>query len=295
MSIDIKSGKPSLHQEIEQHIAAELVRNGSIELTSRNPRHVAQAAELLPFGTSVYLPARPEQTLSERLELLRCIHESGLNPVPHLSLVQIGSRGELKEFLERAAGECGVHRVHLIGGEEPGKDVEFADSTSIIRDGILAEAGISDMSITGYPEGHPRIELEVLQADFQSKLEQASAQGLGIDVLTQFSFAPSRLIEYCSFLDRIAPEINLYISLAGPASDDRLARYAQRRGISPSLRGLDSLGVKAAADSCHTDPDEQLTVIARHCAMKGSNNIIGIHMLSLGGFLDSARWMQRHC
>ena len=62
-------------------------------------------------------------------------------------------------------------------------------------------------------------------------------------------------------------------------------------GVGASLRALQDLGMKAAKLIMHTDPMEQLHLLAHHCATDAASNIIGIHLYSFGGFPGSAQWM----
>ena len=77
-------------------------------------------------------------------------------------------------------------------------------------------------------------------------------------VVTQFSFAPNRVVEYCAQLARSAPEVSIYVGVAGPTDPVALARYAQRCGVSASLRALRNLGSGIAQLVTHSDPSEQL-------------------------------------
>ena len=273
--------------------AHELVANGSIELTSSNPAHIREAAELLPFGLDVFVPRHKNQSLEDNLGALIALRESGFNPVPHLAARMIASRQELKSFLDKAVTEAGVNQVLTIGGDWNESRGPYADSASILRDGVLSECGIKEVGVSGYPEGHPAIPLKVLEDDFVQKVALAQEQALGLHVVTQFSFAPNRIVEFCSSLQRLAPNVPVYAGLAGPTNAARLLKYAQMCGVSSSLRALSSMGIKAVKLSSHTDPGEQLTVLARHCALAHGCNIIGIHIFSFGGFVQSAQWMRK--
>src|SRR5204863_1650851 len=137
----------------------------------------------------------------------------------------IASREELREVLKRAAGEHGMHRVLLIGGDEARPKGPYADSLQLLEEGVLAECGIREIGVAGYPEGHPRIPPNALDAAFAKKLALAKKQGLGVYVVTQFAFAPNRVVEFCSGLARSAPEVPVYVGVAGPTDPVALARY----------------------------------------------------------------------
>jgi methylenetetrahydrofolate reductase (NADPH) len=186
-----------------------------------------------------------------------------------------------------------VHRVLLIGGDIPEPAGPYVDAAAVLRDGILAEMGIREVGLAGYPEGHPRIPPRVLDVALEEKLTLVSDQGLGSYVVTQFSFVPSRIVEYCARLARAAPKLPIYVGMPGPTTPAALVRYARICGVSTSLRALIDLGFKAARLLRHTSPEEQLVVLAHYCAARPVCNVVGVHIFSFGGFLKSAEWMHR--
>ncbi len=146
----------------------------------------------------------------------------------------------------------------------------------------------------GYPEGHPRISSAALEQAFAEKRSLAAAQGLGTYVVTQFSFAPARVVEFCATMARAAPEVPIYVGLAGPTNPVALLRFAQRCGVSASLRALRAQGMDAVRLVTHTDPADQLAAIARYCAAHADCNVVGIHLFTFGGVTASADWMNRY-
>ncbi len=270
---------------------AELASGASLELALREWPRVEEAAGLLPAGTRVYVTALPKHSIAATLDGLRAIRARGLDPVPHVAARRIASRAELAEFLAEAVRTHGVQRVLLIGGDEPQQRGPYPDALTLLRDGVLAEAGIREVGIAGYPEGHPRIPTAVLNAAFDAKLAEVAAQGLGAYVVPQFSFVPARVVEYCAALARAAPAVPVYVGIAGPTDPAALLRYAQRCGVSASLRALRNLGVGVVRIVSHTDPREQLLAVAHYCAGHDACNVVGAHFFSFGGFVPTARWL----
>lgn len=277
------------------HVISDLVANGSIELSVAALEQIPKASQLLPFGTSVYVPSPAKKGLHSNIGIVEALSAAGLEAVPHIAARKVKSRRQLRQYLLRVVQDYGVHRVLIIGGDVAQAAGPYADSSALLHDDVLAEAGILEIGIAGYPEGHPKIPPRVLHADFDEKLELASRLGLGIEVITQFTFAPARIIEYCAALSHRAPEVPVYVGVAGPTQTAMLIRYARYCGVSASLRALADFGVKAVKLMSHTDPDEQLTVLAQYCAMREACNVIGIHVFSFGGFERSAAWMRTKC
>ena len=119
----------------------------------------------------------------------------------------------------------------------------------------------------------------------------AARQGLGTHLVTQFSFAPKRIVEYCADVARRAPGVPVYVGLAGPTSPVALMRFAQRCGVSTSLRALQAEGLKAVRLFTHADPADQLMALAAHIRSGSARNVVGVHLYSFGGAVRTAQWM----
>jgi methylenetetrahydrofolate reductase (NADPH) len=273
--------------------AAELVSGGSLEIGAHRPQDAREIATLLPSGTPVYVNHLPRHRLLDTIPTLIAVREAGLEPVPHVAARRIRDRGEFTAFLARAVGEAGVRKALILGGDEPEAAGPYADGAALIREGLLAKAGLREIGLPGYPEGHPRIASATLEQAFAEKLALAKAQGLGSYVVTQFSFAPARVIEYCASLARSAPNVPVYVGLAGPTNPMALLRFAQRCGVSASLRALRSQGMDAVRLVTHTDPADQLAALAHYCAVHADCNVVGIHLFTFGGVAAAARWINQ--
>jgi methylenetetrahydrofolate reductase (NADPH) len=271
---------------------AELVAAGSLEISPRELHKLGEVAALLPKDTCVYVPSLPGLPLARTLEMVSALRAAGLDPVPHVSARRVLDRGELEAFLKEAASRYGVHRVLVIGGDEPKAKGPFDDSLEVLRSGLLAEAGIREIGVSGYPEGHPRIAVSLLASSFEEKVRLAAEQGLGLYVVTQFSFAPKRVVEFCAQLARSAPAVGVYVGIAGPSDPAALLRYAQRCGVSTSLRALKNLGTGIARLVVHTDPHEQVAALGGYLERRGAGNVVGVHLYSFGGAVRTASWMR---
>ncbi len=282
---------PASATEPRQAGLAELIAASSLEMSPRELHRAGEIAALLPANTCVYIPSLPGLPLGRTLEAIAAVRASGLDPVPHVSARRILDGKEFKSFLKEAISGYGVHRVMLIGGDEPRPKGPYADSLQLLEEGVLAECGVREIGVAGYPEGHPKISNAALQEAFGRKIRLAKTQNLGLYVVTQFSFAPARVVEYCSELARSAPSIPVYVGIAGPTDPIALARYAQRCGVSASLRALRTLGAGIARLVTHTDPREHVLAAARYAARE-SSNVVGVHLYSFGGAVRTAAWMR---
>jgi methylenetetrahydrofolate reductase (NADH) len=285
------AGAPILPRpEISSGIA-DLIASATLEMTADRADDARVIAAMLPAGTRIYINHLPRQTFGDSLSALVAVREAGLEPVPHVAARRISSRAAVRMFLEEAVRKAGISKVLLLGGDDPQPRGPYPDGAALLRDGVLAGSGVREVALPGYPEGHPVISRDVLERALMEKLELASTQGLGAYLVTQFSFAPARVIEYCVWLARRIPNTPVCVGLAGPTDARALLRFAQRCGVSASLRALRAQGMGAVNLVMHTDPGEQLAAIARYCSAHAACNVVGVHLFTFGGAARTAAWM----
>jgi methylenetetrahydrofolate reductase (NADPH) len=270
-----------------------LLARSSIELTTNGREAIEAAARHLPAGTRVYVPKMPRQTLDDKLVQICLLRELGLEPVPHIVARQLASRMELRDFLARAAGEAGVRRVLVIGGDQQQEAGPFPASAMVIASGLLPEAGITHVDVAGYPDGHPDIPQQTLQADLDLKRQLAHEQGLHLGIVTQFSFAPAGIADFCSTIARRAPDVPVYAGIPGPTNPKQLLRYARICGVSTSIKAVNLLGLNAVKLALHSSPDRQVETLAGCKSLGKSGQLAGVHVFSFGGFVESAEWLAR--
>ena len=287
------SAHPASAQDRIDACAAELITGGSIEMSPDRAGDAAAVGALLPAGSKVYVNHLPRHPLERSLVALAALRAAGLDPVPHIAARQVASRAELASFLVAAARDSGVAQVLLIGGDRAVPLGPYADALALLREGLLADCGVRAVAFAGHPEGHPHVAQAALDAALVHKLELAGAQGLATSIVTQFSFAPARVVEYCSELARKVPGVPVFVGMAGPTEAAALLRFAQRCGVSESLRAMNAQGMGAVRLFMHTDPREQLSAVAQYCLRHADCNVVGVHLFSFGAAVKSARWMHR--
>lgn len=269
----------------------ELLGNASIEVTLRDAPALAEAVASLAAGTCVYVPSLPSRPLQQSLQLLAEIHARGLDPVPHVAARRLATRADLATFLTQAVSRHGVHRVMLIGGDEDCSQGPWRDSVELLASGLLRDAGVREIGIAAYPEGHPKIPQAELWRAFDAKLRLAAEQGLGVYAVTQFSFAPERIVALLAELAQRAPQVCVYVGMPGPSDPIQLLRYARRCGVGAARRALSTLGAQIARLMSHTEPSDQLAAVSRYA--QSHTNAVGVHLFSFGGVVRTASWIRQ--
>lgn len=262
---------------------AALARRFSLEATRPGAAEIAALADILPQGTPLYLTAVPTQDAHELVKAAAAVRNAGIEPVAHIAARRLASVKALQELLAGLRGEADMRRLLLIGGDidTPGA---FADALSIIQKGGLREVGIEEIGIGAYPEGHPRIPAGRLEAALDEKIASATAQGLRVHIVSQFSFSPERILDWLRQLRACGISKPVKIGMAGPTSIPALLRYAKRCGVAASLRGLVS-GVASGLVG-HVGPDRIIETLA------AANDLgdVAPHYFSFGGALETARY-----
>src|ERR1017187_7055409 len=181
-------------------------RSFSLEATRPSAAELAGLPELLPPGTPVYLSAVPTVDPRELVTAAASLRKAGLEPVAHVAARRLGSGG---------------------GVDAPGP---FPDALAVIQKGCLREAGIEEIGIAGYPEGHARIPPDRMEAALDQKIAAARAAGLRVHIVSQFSFAPERIVGWLTRLRQCGIAVPVKVGMAGPTSLTALVRYAKRCG-----------------------------------------------------------------
>ena len=147
----------------------DFARRFSLEATRPNAAEIAALAETLPRATPVYFSAVPTITPHELIAAAAALRKAGLEPVVHIAARRIHAAADLQDLLARLRGEADIKRLLVVGGDVDSAG-PFADALSIIQKGRLREAGIVEIGIGAYPEGHPRIAPERLEAALDEKI-----------------------------------------------------------------------------------------------------------------------------
>ena len=263
--------------------AAVFAGHFSLEATRPNAAEIAALADVVPPATPIYFSAVPTITRQEVIAAAASLRKAGLEPIIHVAARRLASAADLQELLAGLRGDADVRRLLVIGGDvdTPGA---FADALAVIQKGRLRETGIEEIGIGAYPEGHPRIPAARLESALDEKIAAATAQGLRVHIVSQFSFSPERILAWLRQVRASGIGKPIKIGMAGPTSVPALLRYARRCGVAASLRGLVS-GVASGLVG-HVGPDRIIETLSA----AGDLGEVAPHYFSFGGTLETARY-----
>ena len=204
-------------------MANGLAQRFSLEATRPNSAEIATLGDTLPRATQVYFSAVPTITPDELVAAAGALRKAGLEPVIHIAARRLRAAQDFPELLSRLRGEADVRRLLLIGGDVDAAG-PYPDALALIQKGRLREAGIEEVGIGAYPEGHPRIDAGRLEAALDEKIAAARAHGLGLHIVSQFSFSPERIIAWLKRMRACGISTPIKVGMAGPSSLPALLR-----------------------------------------------------------------------
>src|SRR6186713_1423415 len=104
---------------------ARLLDNYSIEITTRDEKALDTAGDLLRREPRVFIASFPKDTVEHFINGAVKLHKAGMIAIPHIVARNIPSRMVLDDMLARLAGEAGVDRAHVVGGDRDKPAGEF--------------------------------------------------------------------------------------------------------------------------------------------------------------------------
>lgn len=273
---------------------AETLRGYSIEVNPSDPKVVDAASGRLDSGTEVFLTWIPGSDPMDLVGPAARLQRAGLIPVPHVGARHVESSAQLEKFAARLAGEAGVDRVLMIGGDRAAPAGPYDSSLAVMQTGVFQKAGISRMAVAGFPEGNPNISDADPDEALAAKVAFARSAGLELSIVTQFCFEPEPIVGWLRGIRAHGIDVPVRLGLAGPAGLLTLARYAMRCGIGNSLRVLTE---KPAFAKLLTEKGPE-PIIRGVAALAGSNHetalppgVAGLHFFVFGGFNKTVDWI----
>lgn len=197
--------------------------------------------EILPFGAieeqAAELPERvrltvttsPKHGVDHTLDHAVRLRAIGHAVTLHVAARMVKGPAHFDEILERAA-EVGIDDLFVIGGDAPeplGPYEAAGDLLEVLSEHPFRPAAVG---IGAYPEGHPLIEPDALEAALVQKAPHASY------IVTQLCFDTKALLSWVETLRAGGIGLPLYVGAPGPIDRLRLLDFSMRIGVGPSLR-----------------------------------------------------------
>lgn len=267
----------------------ELLAGASIETSATDLAGLEKAKSHLPPGSDISITWMPKDTMAQRIAAAVAVREAGFEPIPHIAARFFESHADFERPLKDLAARAGVTKLFLIAGDVDKIRGPFANAIELIETGLIQTAGIREVGISAYPEGHPKISDALLDEAFDQKVEAARNQGLELFAISQLCFTAEPIIAMIKRLRAKGYDRPLRIGLAGPASFKTLIRFAAICGVGASAKALMSRGSMIAKLLTETGPDPVIRDLAEDRALDALGPL-SLHFFPFGGLERTARW-----
>jgi methylenetetrahydrofolate reductase (NADPH) len=273
---------------------ARMLSHCSIEVHPGDSNALDAARERLSLGTEVFLTWIPGANPIELVAAATRLRRAGLLPVPHIGARHLESSAQLDQLASRLAGEAGVDRILVIGGDRARPAGPYDSSLAVMQTGVFQKRGITRIAIAGFPEGNPNINDVALHEALRAKLDFARTTGLHASIVTQFCFTAQPIVAWLQRIRGQGIDSPVRVGLAGPASVTTLLRYAVRCGIGNSLHLLTE-HPSFAKLLTENGPAPIIQDIATYAGAGENGNlplgIGGLHFFVFGGFVKTVDWI----
>ena len=273
--------------------AAALVDGFSLEMTGKDVPGLEEARDMIPQGTKVNVTFLGNEDLEMRVAAAKAVKEMGFVPVPHISARRLESEAQLEEFLARLQEVGATEHVFAVGGDPAEPEGPYPDSLTLIRSGLLQKYGAREVSIAGYPEGHPDIAEDVLWRHLDEKALTLAQQGLDAVILTQFAFDTDPVMAWIDAVRERGIDAQIRIGTPGPAGIKRLLGFARRFGIGANAMIVKKYGFSLTNLMGTAGPDRFVSDLAERLADRADGPRTGdvkLHFYTFGGLLATSQW-----
>ena len=277
---------------MDKQSVRHLVHGYSIETTVREAARIEKYQDLVPAGTSMYIPHVPGVAREDTVALAARLRKEDMDPVPHIVARRTESAAVLDDFLKRLVGDAGVTRVLCVAGDISTPEGEFSSALQILEGGFFERHCIRKIGVAGHPEGHKDVAEPALTDAIVRKNAYATKTGADVRLVTQFSFVAEPVIAW----DKAIASINtlpIYIGLPGLAKASTLLKYALDCGVGPSLQAFSKHATQLSKLLTVSAPDEQLVALAKYRTDNPQTKISGLHFFPFGGLKRTTDWLKK--
>ena len=269
---------------------AKSASDWSIEVTPAGATKIESFAGILEEGTTVNVTFLPGSDPLDTIATAKKLADDGMNAVPHIAARSLQNKEQLDDLLKHMRSEANVREVLVIGGGVDNPVGEFDCTMQILQTGLIQKYGITQIGVSGHPEGSPDISADQLAQAISQKNEFARKEGLSLYMETQFCFDPAAVLAWEKTIRQAGNQLPIRVGIPGPATIKTLFRFAQISGIGPSMRFIAKQARNVAKLMTVQSPHELLAGLAEGMAADNKCLLQHFHYYPFGGFAKTAAY-----
>ena len=263
----------------------------SLETTAKGSEQFLKAEPSIPKGTQVKIAFLGHETIDQRLSAIETLCAVGVNPMPIISARRLVSELVLDSYLTQAKQIGQIESVFLVGGDPSVPQGPFTDSMDVISKNLLDKFAIDTVGIAGYPEGHPRIESEVLWSCLKRKIQGLTSRGFSVEITTQLSFDVELVMFWIEQVRREGIHVPIRVGIPSPSTIKGLLKFASQCRVGTSTRLLRQYGWKVTSLLGAVGPEDFLAAL-REGVQHRKLGDVRLHVFPIGDLSSLMHWMQ---
>lgn len=249
------------------------------------------AIDDLPAEATVSITASPDKGID--LTIDRCVEvatETDLRVVPHLAARAVADYEQLETIVDRFEA-AGIDDLFVPGGDDKTPAGEYDSAHDLLLDLEDMDHPFAEIGITGYPEGHPIIDDETLEAALEQKAPYAT------HIVTQICFDPEAVVDWVAGIRQDDIDLPVYVGVPGVMKTERMLSIARKVGVGESIKfvrkttGITGMIKQLLGGKGRYRPDALVEGIAP-AAANDSYNIEGVHLYTFNEVADAETWRQ---
>lgn len=244
------------------------------------PAHAERVKAFEGLVREIFITMIPGADNLEILNALQKVQSLGFHPVPHIAARNFRSEKDLNYFFD-GIRDHGIQKVLILAGGLSDPVGSYSDSMQILRSDAFGNSGIQVVGLAGHPEGNP-VDKDS-RGNLKKKWQYLQQLGLGMEIVTQWSFSPDKVSEYIQSLRDEGIPAPVRVGIAGPASLKTLLKYAKLCGVTAAKEVLKKQGFSLGRLLVSNDPKRFVENV------QGTDRF---HLYPFGGLEKCATWLQ---
>lgn len=242
----------------------------------------------LPDGAKIAVTASPELGIDTTVEVSLDATDQGYRVTPHIAARGVRSLDHLQEIADQYEA-AGISDIFVIGGDNEEPLGEFEAAYDVLS--ALSEHGYSfdEIGISGYPEGHQKIDEETLEEALEQKAPLATY------VVTQLCFDPDDIVTWTEQAQQRGIDLPVHVGIPGVVKYQRMLQISRKVGVGDSINflrkttGITGFIRQLIGSRGNYRPDTLVEELAPYYADPDST-IDGVHLYTFNQVPDTESW-----
>ena len=270
-------------EEVEARIGT-LARTADVEIIPL--KGVQAQLAMIPKVTTVAVTMSPTFGIDRTIDSVERVAQLGHRALPHLAARQVRDRASLAGLVERLQG-LGVKDLMVVGGDAEEPAGTYASAGELLEDLSTMDHGFT-VSVTCYPEGHPKISDEDLFKALQQKQPHAHF------MISQLCFDAHALQVWLAETRHAGITLPLKLGLAAPMNPVKLADLSLKIGVGTSVRYLSKQhGVLGSLLRGKFYKPEKLLTALGDVLVSPEMNVHSLHLFSFNQVTATVDWQRK--